>query len=343
MTPYHLLRHLILKLAQMFSLFCQRMLKRLSRFFQFFTYLNWQTLWEVCDRALKSRLHGLSAEMAYNAILSLFPGVLALISAIALFDELQSTFTQITNLLSIVIPNEVRSLVKENINQIIITRNPQIFSLSFLGAIWAFSGALNASMSALDQIHQIPPKQRRTFLGAKLVAIGLSLGSIFLLILACIIVFVSDVIVQIIARQSCLIESLKHCQLSQAKNCLIPLPNCLLESQLLDIWDHWRWPIALGIVSLNFAFIYRYGPSRHYPGIPILPGAIIAAILWAFLSALFRLYVSHFGHYNWTYGTIGTFIILLLWLYLSSLVMLIGAQLNVTVGNAMTEKLSFRR
>ena len=136
---------------------------------------------------------------------------------------------------------------------------------------------------------------------------------------------------------------MKHCQLSQAKNCLIPLPNCLLESQLLDIWDHWRWPIALGIVSLNFAFIYRYGPSRHYPGIPILPGAIIAAILWAFLSALFRLYVSHFGHYNWTYGTIGTFIILLLWLYLSSLVMLIGAQLNVTVGNAMTEKLSFRR
>jgi membrane protein len=84
-----------------------------------------------------------------------------------------------------------------------------------------------------------------------------------------------------------------------------------------------------------FAFIYRYGPSRHHRGTPIFPGAILAAIFWAGFSGLLRVYVSNFANYNWTYGTIGTFIILLLWLNFSSLVMLLGAQLNVTVGKEM--------
>ncbi|HEY9882032.1 MAG TPA: YhjD/YihY/BrkB family envelope integrity protein, partial [Thermosynechococcaceae cyanobacterium] len=84
--------------------------------------------------------------------------------------------------------------------------------------------------------------------------------------------------------------------------------------------------------------IYRFGPSRWTVGTPILPGAILAAIFWAVLSGLFRFYVTHFGSYNRAYGVIGAVIVLLLWLYLSSLVMLIGAQLNVTVGAAMQRR-----
>ncbi|NEP46242.1 MAG: YihY/virulence factor BrkB family protein, partial [Okeania sp. SIO2H7] len=102
--------------------------------------------------------------------------------------------------------------------------------------------------------------------------------------------------------------------------------------QLLETWNQLRWPITLGIVSLAFAFIYRYGPSKSRKGIPIIPGAVLAALMWAIISNGFRIYVLHFGNYNKTYGALGTFIILLLWLYLSSLVVLIGAQLNVTVG-----------
>ena len=66
-----------------------------------------------------------------------------------------------------------------------------------------------------------------------------------------------------------------------------------------------------------------------------MPGAILAAVSWAVISGLFRLYVSNFGNYNRSYGAVGAVIVLMLWLYLSSWVMLIGAQLNVTVGEAM--------
>ena len=70
-------------------------------------------------------------------------------------------------------------------------------------------------------------------------------------------------------------------------------------------------------------------------GMPILPGAVLAAISWAIISSLFRLYVSNFGQYNRVYGAVGTAIILMLWLQLSALVMLVGDQLNAVVGEEM--------
>jgi membrane protein len=104
---------------------------------------------------------------------------------------------------------------------------------------------------------------------------------------------------------------------------------------LLTLWRLLSWPLALGIVATAFAFIYRFGPSRWTQGTPIMPGAVLAAISWAILSALFRLYVANFGNYNKVYGAVGAVIVLLLWLYMTSLVLLLGDQLNVTVGKAM--------
>ncbi|OCR02302.1 ribonuclease BN [Oscillatoriales cyanobacterium USR001] len=336
MNIFYNLRYLILVIFQVFWMFLRHLIRRSHRFFQFFGYLNWITLQEVANRAINQRLLGLSAEMAYNAILALFPALLASIAAIGLFQSLQSTLYQIAQLLGEIAPNEVRSLIRGLIQEIIQTRNQEIFSVSFIGAIWAFSGVLSAAMTALDRIHQIPPTQTRPFWQAKLVSIGLTIGTIILLILACGVVFVSDLLVQIVARQSCLLEAISNCQLQNVYNCrLLRVPNCPLESNLLAVWELWRWPIALGIVSITFAFIYRYGPSYHRRETPIFPGAILAAIFWAGFSSLLRVYASNFANYSWTYGAIGTFIILLLWLNFSSFVMLLGAQLNVTVGKEM--------
>ena len=91
----------------------------------------------------------------------------------------------------------------------------------------------------------------------------------------------------------------------------------------------------MGIVSTNYAFIYRYAPNYRKPGTPLMPGAILAAVFWALVSNLFRLYVYYFGKFNITYGTIGAFVVLLLWLQISSLIMLVGAQLNVIVGDEL--------
>jgi membrane protein len=337
MNIYYWLRYLILALFKPLLRLLRAVKTKFGDFWLFCRCLTWSTLKEVGAKAGEQRLPGLSAEMAYNAMLALFPGLLAILSAIALFEPLQSTLYQLARLLGEVIPDDVRNLIRGLIKQILLTRNKGLFSASFVASLWAFSGVMSAAMAALDRIHEIPIDRTRSFVKAKLISLGLSIGTIVLLILASGAVFVSDLIVQAVARQSCLLESVANCNLTDVQSCLLPAASCPLESQLLTVWRLWRWPTSLGIVSVAFAFIYRYGPSRNQREIPIFSGAVFAAILWALFSAVFRFYVLHLSNFNWTYGTIGTFIVLLLWLYLSCLAMLIGAQLNVTVGKAMKQ------
>ena len=110
-----------------------------------------------------------------------------------------------------------------------------------------------------------------------------------------------------------------------------------LSNLLLDLWRLLGFPIALGIIAIAFSLIYCYGASVRIKDTPIVPGAVLAAIFWAIVSLIFRLYVSHVGIYSKIYGAVGTAIILMLWLYLSSLVMLIGEQVNVVLGEAISE------
>ncbi len=284
-----------------------------ARFFRFFRYLNWITLKKTFTRAIQRRLMGLSAEMAYNAILALFPAILAVLTAIGLFEEsLQSTLRMWANQLSEVAPDQAVQLMRDFVREISRTKSSSLFSLSFIVAIWASSGALSAAMNALDQIHRIPPTEIRPFWKAKLISLGLTIGSIFFLVLASFVVFISDWLVQMVVAQSG-------------------------ASVLLTVWRLLSWPIALGIIATDCAFIYRYGPSRWTKGTPIMPGAILAAISWAIVSGMFRLYVANFGNYNKVYGAVGAVIVLLLWLYMTSLVLLLGDQLNVTVGEAMKQ------
>lgn len=287
-----------------------------ARFFRFFRYLNLTTLKRTFTRATQRRLTGLSAEMAYNAILALFPAVLAILTAIGLFEEsLQSTFHNLVSQLSEVAPYEVVELIRQFKQELTRTKSSSLFSFSFILAIWTASSAMSAAMNALDQIHKIPPEDMRPFWKAKLISLGLTIGSILFSVLACFLVFISDWLVKLLVVQSG-------------------------ASILLTLWRLLSWPLALGIIAIGCAFIYRFGPSHWNKGTPIMPGAILAAIAWAIVSALFRLYVTNFGNYNKVYGAVGAVIVLLLWLYMTSLVLLLGEQLNVTVGEAMQKNKS---
>ncbi|MBN4003256.1 YihY/virulence factor BrkB family protein [Nostoc sp. LPT] len=286
------------------------------RFFRFFRHLNWRTLKKTFSRTMERRLFGLASEIAFNAMLSLFPAILALITAIGLLAEsLQNTFRQLAVQLSQVLPEEALNLIRDfATTEITNSKNSGLFSLSFVLAIWTASGAVSTAMTALDQIHQIPSENIRPFWKAKLVSLGLTVGTMLLLILASFSVFTSDWLLGIVARENSSLIFLLH------------------------LWLLLRWPLTLSIVAVAFGFVYRYGPSQWNSGTPMMPGAILAAVFWAMLSALFRLYVANFGNYNKVYGAVGAVIVLMLWLSMSAAVLLIGDQLNVTIGEDMRLK-----
>ncbi|MBD2295288.1 YihY/virulence factor BrkB family protein [Anabaena sphaerica FACHB-251] len=289
-------------------------------FIKFFRHLNWRTLKKTFARTVERRLLGLASEIAFNAMLSLFPAILAVLTAIGLFAEsLRNTFMQLTTQLSQIVPEDAWILISDFATQEIAnSKNSELFSFSFAIAIWTASGAVSTAMTAFDEIEQISPENTRPFWKAKLISVGLTIGTILLLVLASFLVFISDLLLGMVVGS-----------------------NSYLAF-LLPLWQLLLWPLALVIVAATFSLVYRYGPSVWKPGTPLMPGSVLAAIFWALVSALFRLYVTNFGNYNKVYGTVGTFIVLMLWLWISAFVLLVGNQLNVIVGESMRSKIGNR-
>ncbi|MEM9946583.1 MAG: YihY/virulence factor BrkB family protein [Cyanobacteria bacterium P01_D01_bin.36] len=284
-------------------------------FVRFLGHINPLVIKRVIRTTFRQRLPSLASEMAYNWMLGLFPAILAFLTAIGIFSPLKQTFANLAGQLSEVAPSGVPELIYGFEKVVTDSQSRGLFSVSFLFALWASAGAMSAAMRALDQMHQVPLKRRRPFWKARLVSITLTLGTIALLITASTLVFISDWVVQQLVDRS----------------------QGDIGFWVSEAWSLFRWPLALGIMSAAFAFIYRFGPSRWTKGKPLMPGALLAALSWAVISGLFRLYVTHFG--NFVYSAVATVIVLLLWLWITSLVMLIGDLLNLTVGRAMVEKM----
>lgn len=298
----------------------------MMRFIRFFRYLTPAIIRAIIVRSGQQRLPSLAAEIAFNSVLALFPAIVALLTVIGLVGEPQQTFQALSEQLIRYAPVEVLEILNSFLQELEAGSNQGLLSVSFIASIWLASGVVSSMMGALDQIHRVPPHKTRPFWQAKLVSLWLTFGTLFLLVAASIIVFASDLAVRLVVTQG-----------DQLLETIAKQPN-LIEPQILYFWSRLTTPIALGMVAIAFAFIYRFGPSRRIKSIPILPGAILATLSWAVLSGIFRIYVSNFGNYNRVYGAVGAIIVLLIWLQLGALTMLIGAQLNVTVGEAMQRK-----
>ncbi len=366
-----------------------------TRLIKFYRLIDLGIIKKIIASSIKHRLMGSSSEMAFHAMLAIFPGILSILTALSIFElSLKPGLVDLVQLLKGIIPLEVWSLLFDFVRGIDLSNGQNWFSISFFAGIWIFSGVLSAASYAFDRIHEVSPSQQRSFWKTKLVSILLSIGTILLLITASFLIFIGDLIVEIGVNQNwntlllvvwkilsgpivlailatSLASIYRIYKLPQNKkyrfikarlilliiivntfllkiidlfikliNYLInePETNHTISSILLGIWRLLSWPVALGIVAVCFAFIYKFAVSHRDSKTPLMPGAILAAVAWMVVSALFRLYVSNFGYYNKIYGAVGAVIVLMLWLYLSCFVMLLGDVTNAVVGQEIQKK-----
>lgn len=367
-----------------------------ASFVRFFRYLfKWATIKKIIFYVSRRRLTGLAAEIAYSTMLGLFPAMIAFFTVIGMFEvSVASSLAQIAVRLQEILPPQVWNILSGFAAEISTDSNRGWFSLSFVFAIWVFSGAISATIAALDRISSIPRSQKRPFWQAKIVALILAVGSIALLVLASFLVLLGDfaiklaielnwvallatvwkilsgpVILAIFATTLALIYQIRQFPINPDRpldklkyigfvvsiafillfliDRFLDYINYLIDNHdlhstvgsfLSNIWGIISLPVSLGIVATAFAFTYRFGPSRWISGTPLIPGAILAALCWAIVSNLFRMYVANFGNYNKVYGAVGAVIVLMLWLYISSLVMLLGYQLNIVVGEMIKKE-----
>lgn len=161
---------------------------------------------------------------------------------------------------------------------------------------------MNAFMDATNQAYEV--EETRSFIKKKALQLVLTLGIILALAVALVLPIFGGVIIDFI-------------------NSYLSLPQ---QTEIL--FQILRWVISIIVMSLILAALYHFAPNKHFPFKEVIIGAVIATVLWQLVSLGFSFYVSNFGNYNATYGSLGGLIVLMLWFYLTGLILVLGAEIN---------------
>ena len=258
-----------------------------------------RTVREFKDDDLADR----AGALTYFGVLAIFPAILALVSVLGLVGA-SATQPLIDNL-GKVAPGPARDIFTRAVENLQTNRGAGgiMFFVGLAGALWSASGYVAAFMRASNAIYEVD--EGRPIWKKLPVRLGVTLVLLVLLVVSAVAVVVTGGLAQ------------------QVGNLLG------VGDTAVTVWDIAKWPVLLVIVSLMFALLYWAAPNVKQPGFRwISPGGILAVVLWVIASAAFAFYVANFGSYNKTYGALGGIIIFLVWLWLSNVAVLLGAEFN---------------
>jgi membrane protein len=254
----------------------------------------------------EDNLPDLAAALTYYSILSIFPALLALVSIAGVVGQ-SATKPLLTNIGAFT-PSAARDILESAVNGLTQGRSSAgvVFLLGLIGAIWAASAYVAAFMRAANVVWDV--EEGRPIWKTLGVRVGVTLVTVVLLTAAAIAVVLTGGV----ARKA---------------GTLLGIGETGVR-----IWDVAKWPVLVLIAALIFGLLYYASPNVRHGGFrSILPGGITAVLLWLVASALFALYVANFGSYNKTYGSLGAIIVFLVWLWITNLAILLGAELNAEI------------
>jgi membrane protein len=262
------------------------------------------------------RLLALAAGVVFYGLLALFPAITALVSCYALFAN-PATITDHLATLQTVMPQGGYGIVQDQINRIISNGNGSL-SLTFFAslglALWSANAGLKAIIDALNVVYEV--KERRSFITLNLVSLTMTICSIIGMLLAIGAVVVVPVVISY-------------------------LP---LGSFGAGVIAWLRWPAVIVLLMLGLAALYRFGPNRDNPRWQWLGvGNVVAVLAWLGGSLLLSWYLGNFANYDATYGSLGAAIGLMMWLWITAIVVLVGAELNSEIEAAAGRRSSTQK
>jgi membrane protein len=243
---------------------------------------------------------GMAAQIAYFMMLALFPALLFLLSLISYLPILEPG--QVLESLSEALPNQSFEMVEGTVYGVLSGREGGILGFGLLAALWSGSMGVGALITTINRAYNIHPK--RNIAVQKVLSIILTLVLSGFVILSTLLVLLGP--------------DISH-DLFQWLG---------LAGDSMNFWSTLRLPLVLLLNTLAISILYYFAPEAKQRYVWILPGTLTATVLWFGASQLFRLFVRNFGSYNVTYGSIAAFIILMIWLWLSGFIFLLGAEIN---------------
>jgi membrane protein len=260
------------------------------------------------EEAGEDHLSAFAGNLTYKGLFALFPLLVFLLSLLGLFGAPQ-LFDSLLEQASSVLPQDAVNLIEEQLVGITETNAQGALTVSaivaILLALWGVSGAFRSVMEAMNVMYGV--EEARPFWKQYLISILLSLGVAALLLFSLGLVVFGPRIGGAVAGA------------------------VGLGSVFQVVWNIVQWPVLVGCVLFAFALVYYYAPDVEQRFKWISPGSIIAVVVWLLFSLAFSLYVNKFSSFNATYGSLAGIIVLMLYIYYSSFIMLIGAEMNQVI------------
>jgi len=249
----------------------------------------------------------LAAQQAYYFFFALFPALLALIS-LASFFPIENVQGEIINMLGRVAPDEMKSLVSDQLAKISGDNAGGLLTIAFLFTLWSSSGAVVSMCSTLNAAYDIT--EGRPWWKVRLVALGLTVGLAVFILASMTLVIGGPALAQKVAEMA------------------------NLGTAFVWTWNILQWPVIFALVATAIAMLYYFAPDAEQDWVWITPGSVLATLLWVIASVGVSYYVANFGSYTETYGVIGGVMVLMLWFYASGIAILVGAELNAEIEHA---------
>jgi membrane protein len=268
-------------------------------------WVGWKDIfWRVYASVNDNRLLAVAGGVVFFSLLAIFPAIAAFVSLYGLIAD-ASTIDSHLSLAAGVLPAGAVDILHEQITRLTAKGDAKLglgFITGLAIALWSANAGMKAIIDALNVVYD--EKEKRSFVKLNLLTLLFTLIAMLSLMIALAAVVIAPIVLSAIGLSS------------------------LLSLSIAVV----RWPLMLILVAVALAAIYRYGPSRAEPRWQWLSvGSAAAAVGWLITSVLFSWYISHFGADNATYGSLGAAVGMMMWMWISAIVLLLGGQLNAEI------------
>ncbi|MBM7542102.1 YihY/virulence factor BrkB family protein [Amphibacillus cookii] len=244
----------------------------------------------------------LSAQLSYFFLLSLFP---LLIFLVTLLGYLPIDYQEIMNMMRTYIPSDSMTLIENSLDQVVQSSSGGLLSLGIIGTLWSASNGINAIMRALNKAYGV--EENRSFIFGRLIAISLLISVLILIVVALLLpVFGRMIGLYIFSFFGA-------------------------SEEFIEIWNTLRWVISSSVFFIVFLYLYRLAPNTKVYIKDTLFGALFATLGWQVSSFGFSFYVNTMGDYSATYGSLGGVIVMMIWFYISGIIIITGGEINAMV------------
>ncbi|GAA0441277.1 YihY family inner membrane protein [Lentibacillus halophilus] len=247
-------------------------------------------------------IFGLGAQLAYFFLLSLFPFLLFLMT---LVGYLPLNDLDIIGFIETYAPGQIADMIQQNVHQLVNNQNGQLLSIGIIGTLWSASNGINAIMRGFNRAYDVD--ENRSFIVTRLIAIVLTIAMILVIFIA----FLLPIFGKAIGAYIFTFFG--------------------GSQQFLQIWEGMRWAISSAVFFIVLVALYKMAPNKRIYFKNVVWGALFATVGWQLTSLAFSFYVNSIGDYSATYGSLGTVIVLMIWFYLSGIIIMIGGVINATL------------